>query len=202
MDERSSSAFLIKLCDRWAQAHVRAQLGGRTMYTLWRPGTELPSTLVNNILSKLAGLAAPEADLSSHRSEPLITLASQRSNLTRGTSILRLPSLRSNLTRGTSMRSDLALSTRSISAGDGAPEYDVFISLRFGEAGSEGQQLKQELERRGVRVFICNELAGANLMDLIYSAIQSAKLVVLMASATYGRRTTAGFSTYEEFQFT
>ena len=79
---------------------------------------------------------------------------------------------------------------------------DVFISLRFAEAGDEALQLKTALEAHGVVVFVCDQLAGNNLMDTIYGALDAASLVVILASHTYGKRTASGFSTYEEFQYT
>lgn len=66
------------------------------------------------------------------------------------------------------------------------------------EAADEGLQLKEALEARGLNIFICDQFAGSNLMDIIYSALDAATLVVILASITYGRRTSSGFSTYEE----
>ena len=80
-------------------------------------------------------------------------------------------------------------------ADEAGGEYDIFISLRFGEAGTEGALLKSAMERAGKRVFLCNMLAGENLMDTIYAALRSAKLVVILATTTYGRQTPGGFST-------
>jgi len=79
--------------------------------------------------------------------------------------------------------------------------FDCFISLRFGEAADEASALRSALEGRGQRVFICNMSPGGNLVDSIFAALASAKLVILMGSQTYGRRTTT-FSTFEELQFT
>ena len=60
MDEAQHKAFLVKMCERWAEPHVRGQLGGRMMFALWLPGTPMPSSLVMEVMSKLGGLAAPQ----------------------------------------------------------------------------------------------------------------------------------------------
>ncbi len=38
-------------------------------------------------------------------------------------------------------------------------------------------------------------------LHAVFSALANCKLAVIMGSATYGRNTGAGFSTYEEFNF-
>ena len=45
--------YLIKMCDRWEETHVRMKFGQRTMYTLWMPGDPMPNDLIANILAKL-----------------------------------------------------------------------------------------------------------------------------------------------------
>ena len=75
--------------------------------------------------------------------------------------------------------------------------YDVFISLRFGEAHAEALRLKRELEDRELTVFISDVNAGANLHHIIADALAGCRLAVLLASATYGRATTS-FSTRQE----
>ena len=45
--------------------------------------------------------------------------------------------------------------------------YEVFLSLRLSEAMNEAMALQQSLEARGVRVFLCDEAPGANLLSAI-----------------------------------
>lgn len=132
----------------------------------------MPSNLVSSILSKLAGLAAPLQSFEA-ASEPSICTQN-------------------------SLHSLCELSSSNYSENAFHQPFDVFVSLRFGEAATEGHVLKRALEHRGLRVFLCNALAGDNLMELIYDALVSARLAVIMASETYGTPTTSGFSTYEE----
>ena len=52
MDEHKPF-FLVKMCERWSQPHVRGQLGERTMYELWMPGEQMPTGLVARVLTRL-----------------------------------------------------------------------------------------------------------------------------------------------------
>ena len=61
--------------------------------------------------------------------------------------------------------------------------------------------LKARLAERGLKVFLCDEAPGVNLKRTIFSAFSAADLAIIAASATYGRQTTSGFSTYEEMNF-
>ena len=45
--------YLVKMCDRWEEVHVRMKFGQRTMFTLWYPGQRMPSDLIRNIVTKL-----------------------------------------------------------------------------------------------------------------------------------------------------
>ena len=50
--------YLVKMTERWQEAHVRMKFGQRTMYTLWMPGEPMPANLVENIVAKLDGIEA------------------------------------------------------------------------------------------------------------------------------------------------
>ena len=86
-------------------------------------------------------------------------------------------------------------------AGFAQRPYDLAISLRFGETNTEMVALKARLAERGLKVFLCDEAPGVNLKRTIFSAFSAADLAIIAASATYGRQTTSGFSTYEEMNF-
>ena len=86
-------------------------------------------------------------------------------------------------------------------AGFAQQSYDLAISLRFGEANTEMVALKARLAERGLKVFLCDEAPGVDLKRTIFEAFSAADLAVIAASATYGRQTTSGFSTYEEMNF-
>ena len=79
--------------------------------------------------------------------------------------------------------------------------YDFAISLRFGETNDEMVALKNALVARGYRVFLCNEAPGVNLKKKISGVFSACDMAIIAASATYGRKTTSGFSTYEEMNF-
>ena len=84
------------------------------------------------------------------------------------------------------------------------PQYDAFISFRFSESLAESKALKLALEavprEPKLRVFISDELPGANIEEAVYHALDSCRLVILMATATYGKKTTH-FSTYHELNY-
>lgn len=77
----------------------------------------------------------------------------------------------------------------------------IFLSLRFGEAMKEAEQLKQELERNGVSTFLCSVKPGGSIPVEIATNIRDAELVVILGTRTYGVNTGAGFSTFEELQY-
>jgi len=166
--EEGKTMYLIKMCEQWRAPQMRFHLGGRVLYQLWMPHTEMPPDLVSNILSKLAGLQAPQQ---------LAVTASEPSQVRRAT-----------CQDGASLRSSM-LSQQSSQDGSSYPLtgeddlFDVFISLRFGEAAQEGQQLKAALEACGRSVFVCNQLAGVNLMDTIHAALVGMLLIFLRVSA-------------------
>lgn len=68
-------------------------------------------------------------------------------------------------------------------------DVDIFISLRFGEALDAAKALKDRLVKRGVSTFVCAMMAGQDLMDEIVENIAQAKLVVVLGTKTYGKKT-------------
>lgn len=81
------------------------------------------------------------------------------------------------------------------------PVYDIFISLRFGEALEEATALKKLLADRGLSVFLCAVPEGESIADAIIAALDTCKLVVILATRTYGAKTASTFSTYEELNY-
>ena len=45
--------YLIKMCERWQEAHVRGKFGKRTMFKMWMPGDPMPDDLLDDIAAKL-----------------------------------------------------------------------------------------------------------------------------------------------------
>jgi hypothetical protein len=82
-------------------------------------------------------------------------------------------------------------------------KYDVFISLRLAEAGAEAKVLKTALEKEGLKVFLCTECPTPNedLASAVVHALDACGVAVILGTATYGKRTEAGFSTFEELRF-
>jgi hypothetical protein len=80
---------------------------------------------------------------------------------------------------------------------------DIFISLRYAEARDESFALKKALENRlpAFKIFVCDEAAGTNLMEVIVKNISSCRLAIVMGSRTYGQKTASAFSTFEELQY-
>ena len=52
MDEQKPF-FLIKMCERWSEPHVRGQLGARTMFDQWMPGEAMPDGLARRVIARL-----------------------------------------------------------------------------------------------------------------------------------------------------
>ena len=50
--------YLVKMCERWQEAHVRGKFGKRTMYKIWMPGDPMPDDLVADIAKKMGRSAA------------------------------------------------------------------------------------------------------------------------------------------------
>jgi hypothetical protein len=62
---------------------------------------------------------------------------------------------------------------------------DVFISFRFDESHAEAKALKTALEAQQLRVYLAGELPGELLDEVIFEALDSSRLAVLLASETY-----------------
>lgn len=77
----------------------------------------------------------------------------------------------------------------------------TFISLRYSEAINEARLLKIALEAHGIDVCIIDAPPGMSILANIAEELVRADLVVIMGSATYGRKTASPFSTYEELHF-
>jgi hypothetical protein len=76
----------------------------------------------------------------------------------------------------------------------------IFISLRYAEAEPEARALQVVLRNRGVEAFVCDELPGCELQQTVIDALYGCKLVVILGTQTYGRKTASTFSTYEELR--
>jgi hypothetical protein len=79
--------------------------------------------------------------------------------------------------------------------------YQIFISLRFAEAGKEAEALKTALEARGISTFLCAVQAGGDIAREIVNALHGCQLAIIMGTRTYGKDTGVGFSTFEELRF-
>lgn len=79
--------------------------------------------------------------------------------------------------------------------------HDIFISLRFAEAMEEAKALKQKLEKRKIRVFLCAVPEGESLADAIIMALHMSSLVLILGTPTYGQKTSSPFSTYHELNY-
>jgi hypothetical protein len=77
----------------------------------------------------------------------------------------------------------------------------VFISLRFGEGMPEAKALQADLHARGVSAFLCDIPEGQDLANAVVMALTHCKLAVILGTKTYGRKTTSGFSTFEELRY-
>ena len=62
---------------------------------------------------------------------------------------------------------------------------DVFISFRVDESLAEAKALKTALEAQQLRVYLAGDLAGELLDDVIFKALDSCRLAVILASETY-----------------
>ena len=81
---------------------------------------------------------------------------------------------------------------------------DIFFSFRLDEAKNEVEKLKAMIEhtRPGVRCFMSgNHPIGTNLGIINPTALDNAKMAIIMGSKTYGKETENTCSTYEEMQF-
>jgi hypothetical protein len=78
---------------------------------------------------------------------------------------------------------------------------DIFILLRFAEALEEAKALKAALAACGANVFLCAVDPGASINKAIITALESSRLVVILATRTYGKETGFPCSTYEELEY-
>ena len=62
---------------------------------------------------------------------------------------------------------------------------DIFISFRVDESLAEAKALKTALEAQQLRVYLAGDLAGELLDDVIFKALDSCRLAVILASETY-----------------
>jgi hypothetical protein len=79
--------------------------------------------------------------------------------------------------------------------------HQLFISLRFAEAGNEASALKNALEAKGISTFLCAVNPGGDIAREIVNALHGCQLAIIMGTKTYGKDTGAGFSTFEELRF-
>jgi hypothetical protein len=79
--------------------------------------------------------------------------------------------------------------------------YQIFISVRFAEAGPEAELLKHALEKRGITTFLCAVHPGGDIAREIVNALSTCQLAIIMGTRTYGKDTGVGFSTFEELRY-
>jgi WD40 repeat protein len=79
--------------------------------------------------------------------------------------------------------------------------FQIFISLRFAEAGKEAEALKSTLEARGISTFLCAVESGGDIKREIVHALHGCQLAIIMGTKSYGKDTGAGFSTFEELRY-
>merc|ERR1712217_560855 len=73
---------------------------------------------------------------------------------------------------------------------------------RFGESRPNAKELKAKLEEHGKKCFLCSELPGQDLVDVIYTNFHHATLIIVMGTETYGlKSTSAAISTYDEMKY-
>jgi WD40 repeat protein len=79
--------------------------------------------------------------------------------------------------------------------------YQLFISLRFAEAGNEANLLKNALEAKGISTFLCAVEPGGDICTEIVNALHDCQLAIILGTKTYGKDTGVGYSTFEELRF-
>eukprot|EP00056_Hartaetosiga_gracilis_P003428 m.63623 g.63623 ORF g.63623 m.63623 type:complete len:426 (+) comp11450_c0_seq1:72-1349(+) len=138
---------------------------------------------------------------------PTITLHGHTSNTTNSNNHSAMPSKqrtsmvpKTTTTTTTTTATTAAPSTSNTTVSSDEP-VDIFISLRFSEAITGAEALRDKLEKKGLNVFLCAVQAGGDIMDQIVKNIDACKLVVIMGTTTYGQETDAPFSTCEELKF-
>jgi hypothetical protein len=76
--------------------------------------------------------------------------------------------------------------------------YDAFLSLSFLEAIEEARAVKTALEKRGLRVFLCNMPEGESMQREVEYALHHSTLFVIFGTKTYGKETGSVVCTYVE----
>ncbi len=79
--------------------------------------------------------------------------------------------------------------------------YPIFISLRFGEAMTEAKALKAALEAQHLPTFLCDVAPGDDIAKTVIKALDCCTMAVILGTATYGRDTRVGFSSFDELRF-
>eukprot|EP00043_Microstomoeca_roanoka_P024983 m.7224 g.7224 ORF g.7224 m.7224 type:complete len:884 (+) comp5125_c0_seq2:974-3625(+) len=79
--------------------------------------------------------------------------------------------------------------------------FRIFISMKFQEARDEALALKSALQQRGISTFVCDDIPTAEMARSVISAIDTAELVVILGTETYGAETSSTFSTHDELAF-
>ena len=78
---------------------------------------------------------------------------------------------------------------------------DVFISLRFAESSPAALALRDSLRREDVRVFVSEVPPGDDLASTVMDQLHNCRMVIIMGTSTFGKKTAAKFSTFEELRF-
>jgi hypothetical protein len=81
------------------------------------------------------------------------------------------------------------------------PKTDIFLSLRFAEALPFAKLIQKELQKRNYSTFLAAIEVGNNIAKEVISNIFHCRLVVILGTRTYGKKTLSSCSTFEELQF-
>jgi hypothetical protein len=79
--------------------------------------------------------------------------------------------------------------------------FQVFISHRFAESGHEAEALKRALEVRGISTFLSTGRTGGDIANEVAKALINCQLAIIMGTRTYGKKASAGCSTFKELRF-
>lgn len=74
------------------------------------------------------------------------------------------------------------------------PTYDVFFSFRYRDSETETTELARQLRSHGLKVHAppYDDLPGENWVNKYTAALEGSRLVIMMASETYGQRGAIG----------
>ena len=81
------------------------------------------------------------------------------------------------------------------------PAHDIFISLRFTEALPAALAIRSSLQKKSVSVFVCEVPPGDDIATTVMDRLHNCRMVIIMGTVTYGKKTAAKFSTFEELRF-